>query len=103
MRREHEATSRKMVAYREERNIKKKDMARRCGVSEGLLYHLESDDWITHPRIAARICKEYRLNVDDYNALVHPDHRADVLPKPTPKPGRKSYHDPEPYNDDIMW
>ena len=106
MRREHDETSRKMRAFREEYGIKFDEMARRCGVSGALLSRLEHDDWITHPKIAARICKEYRLTVDDYNAIVHEDYHAHKLPKPEPKPGQKGYGATECYttnnSDDLF-
>ena len=89
MKKGHDATSQKMIAFRKEQGIGLDIMARRCGVSIGLLSRLENDDWITHPSIAARICAEYRLDLSDYNALVHSDHKAKTLPKP--KPMRTTY------------
>lgn len=106
MRREHDETSCKMLAYRKERGIKFEEMARRCGTTGVLLSHIERGDWITHPKIAARICKEYELDVDDYNAIVHEDYRTDKLPKAKPKPGGTGYSTPKPAArptyDDIL-
>lgn len=89
----HEETSRKMIAFRKEHGIKFEKMAARCGVSGALLGRIEANEWITHPIIAARICYEYELDLNDYNALVHADYRTNKLPKPKPKPGMKGWHD----------
>ena len=88
----HKETSRKMIAFRKEHGIKFEEMAARCGVSGALLDRIESNEWITHPRIAARICYEYGLDMNEYNALVHADYKAKRLPKPQPKPGMKGWH-----------
>lgn len=86
-----EETGRRMVAFRRARGIRFETMARRCGTTGLLLEHLEQGEWITHPHIAARVCHEYELDVDDYNALVHKRHRQDALPAPRPKPEEPGY------------
>lgn len=79
--RSREETSAKMKEYRRQNRIKFEEMSRKLKISGLLLGHLESGDWITHPNIAARVCAAYRLDVDDYNNLVHEDHQADKLSK----------------------
>lgn len=96
MHKRHEATSLKMQEYRKRHGIKFEAMARRCGTSGVLLSHIENGDWITHPKIAARICAEYELDLDDYNAIVYENYQTNKLPKPKPKPGRLTYASPEP-------
>lgn len=72
-----------MIEKRKAKGLTVKQMAIRCECSEALLWPLEVDDnWITHPLIAAKIAKEYGLNVDEYNRLVHESHRAEKLPQP---------------------
>lgn len=51
-----------MVEFREKRGIDLQRMARVCGVSTTLLAMLEGcDEEVTHPRIAERIGKKYKL------------------------------------------
>ena len=92
----HEATSRKMKAYRESHGVGTEEMARRCGIGTTLLRGIEEDNWITSPIIAARVCAEYNLDVDDYNSLVNAEFKATKLPKPKPKPDMDGYSDPLP-------
>lgn len=82
-----------LIQKRKAKGLTVRQMAVRCECSEALLWPLEVDDnWITHPLIAARIAKEYGLNVDEYNRLVHESHRAEKLPKPPKhKPDQKIY------------
>ena len=91
----HDETSRKMIAFRTEFGIERSEMARRCGTPEGLIKAIEEEDWITHPHIAARVCAEYGLTVNDYNALVHKSHIAMKLPKPVPRPEMCGYSIPK--------
>lgn len=65
----------------EKRTCSISEMAKQCKCSFGLLRMLEEDDKsITHPNIAARIAKEYGLNLDEYNSLVYADYRGDSIP-----------------------
>lgn len=74
-----------MVVKREEKNLTRGEMAKRCGCSEYLIELLEEGDReITHPKIAAWIAKEYGLTVDEYNQLVHRSHKTQKLPKARP-------------------
>lgn len=75
-----------MAIYRRTLGLTCQQMARMCQCSEGLLRMIEEDGEITHPNIAARIAAAYKLDVNGYNALVHEDHRADVLPEPKMPP-----------------
>ena len=60
-------------------------MAEKCGCSEYLIELLEDgDSEITHPKIAAWIAKEYGLNLNEYNQLVHSSHKAKKLPEAKP-------------------
>ena len=80
--RTREETARRMREYRQENNIPLRKMSSKADVSGSILTHLENGEWITHPRIVARVCAAYRLDVDDYNNMVHENHRATTLPKP---------------------
>ena len=65
--------------------------AKKAHCSTKLLDLLEYEDNITHPICAARIAAVYGMNVDQYNDIVHRNHRADVLPEPTPLPTRSDW------------
>ena len=78
------------------------DLRRKKGMSSGiaaikahcspkLLEYLEHEESITHPICAARIATVYGMNVDQYNDIVHENHRADVLPDPAPLPTDDSW------------
>ena len=74
-----------MITKREAKNMTRGQMAKRCGCSEYLIELLEEGDReITHPKIAAWIAKEYGLELDEYNRLVHESHKAKKLPKARP-------------------
>lgn len=71
-----------MIAKREAQGLSMRQMARKCDCSDMLLLLLEShDSGITHPKIAARIAREYGLTVDEYNTIVHEKYRVDKLPE----------------------
>lgn len=91
--RSRDETSTRMLEYRREHNIKIEQMARDACVSTGLLTRLEYDDWINHPNIASRVCAAYKLDVDDYNNMVHENYRAAKLPRPVPLPKKSGYYD----------
>ena len=94
-----DATREKMVAYRKSLQASVKQMADRCGMGAFLLENVERG-WLTHPHIAVRIVREYKLDVDDYNALVAKHHRVDVLPEGcTPSPEWKGYYH---YYDNVI-
>lgn len=86
-------TGLKMRMYRDEHLVDIDDMARRCEISRTLLKWLEGGHTITHPNIAARVCKEYELDVNDYNAIVSKEHQTDKLPKPIKRQKSNSYYD----------
>jgi len=91
--RSREETNARMKEYRQQNKIKFEAMSKKAQISGALLGHLESGDWITHPHIASRVCAAYGLDVDDYNNLVHEEHRVTRLPQPVPPPKKSGYYD----------
>ena len=85
--RTRDETAKRMRDYRRLHNIPYQKMARALYIPGLLLDQIENGDWITHPRIAARICAAYKLDVDDYNNMVARHNRTDKLPKASPPPG----------------
>lgn len=76
-----------------------REMAKRVGCSLKLIEHLENGDYsITHPVIAAKIAKEYGLDVSEYNQLVHESHRATRLPNPDRMKKRKASQMPQSWS-----
>lgn len=76
-----------MIEKRKAQGCTLSEMAKRVDCSWMLLDALEFGDFpCTHPQIAARIAKEYGLNVDEYNQIVHESHHVRRLPKPQLKP-----------------
>ena len=56
---------------------------RRRVCSRKLIMMLEENaHTITHPLIAAWIAREYRMDVSEYNGLVHRIHRVKTMPEP---------------------
>ena len=90
--RSREETSARMRRYRSLKKLSLGNMSHMAKVSGALLAHLESDDWITHPDIVSRVCAAYELDVDDFNNLVHKDHRVTSLPQPVPPPKSSGYY-----------
>lgn len=83
-----------MIEMREAQRCTLAEMAKRCECSWRLLEALECGEYpCTHPRIAARIAKEYGFNVDEYNQIVHESHHVMKLPKPKPKPKSSGIYD----------
>lgn len=81
-----------MIKKREAKGLTIKQMARKCCCSPLLLQKLENGDWITHPRIAARIAAAYGMGVRAYNEIVHSSHKAKQLPAPTPLPDAEYWY-----------
>jgi transcriptional regulator with XRE-family HTH domain len=63
----------KMKAFRESKGLSKKQMARKCGMSEVLLGIVETAG-CTHPNIVSRIQKQYELTDLEAEELL-PLHR----------------------------
>lgn len=83
-----------MIAKREALGLTRQEMAKRCECSEGLLTLIEEGERdITHPHIASRIAKEYGLDVEEYNRIVHESHRVNKLPKPVAPPADQNVYD----------
>ena len=72
----------KLIRKREKKGLTVEEMAKRCHCSPRLIRGIEEEDWITHPKIAAWIAKEYGLGIRAYNELVHESRRAEKLPEP---------------------
>lgn len=72
---------------REKMGISIERMAKMCRVSVGLLRIVE-DGSVTHPHIASRIAKQYRLSVSQYNAIVPKQHwrTGENFPRPVMPP-----------------
>ena len=63
-----------MVEYREKHNLSIPEMARKCKTSSTLLIKLEEcDQEITHPKIAERIGRQYKLTKKQTESLM-PEH-----------------------------
>lgn len=76
-----------LTRKREGLGLTREQMAKKCQCTQGLLRMLEEGETeITHPHIASRIAKGYGLSLEEYNRIVHKNHRADRLPKPTAPP-----------------
>ena len=92
----------KMLDYEQRIGVSREVMAKACQCSERLLDQVIECGMITHPNIAARIANKYKLNVGDYNELVHKDHRSVVLPKPKPLPKFRIWSDGTYYKNYIV-
>lgn len=73
-----------MIQFRKERGIDLLSMARKCKISRGLLELLEtSDQDVTHPKIAERVRKAYKLTNEQYEGLM-PEHYRKSSPNYNP-------------------
>lgn len=73
-----------MIRFREENGIDILSMAKKCKISVGLLDLLESSDQdVTHPKIAERIGKVYKLNKKQIEGLM-PEHYRKSSPNYNP-------------------
>lgn len=95
-----------MIDYREKNGIDLARMAQVCGCSQKLLELLEADDGVvTHPNIAKRVARAYRLtrkraeellpvNYRPSSPLYDPDrHKVDELSGALPEPPEEEDHD----------
>jgi DNA-binding XRE family transcriptional regulator len=65
-----------LIEARKATGLTREDAAFRLKISPFLYTMLERDDeWITHPNIALRVKKFFRLTVDQYETMVHEKHR----------------------------
>ena len=65
-----------LIDAREAMGLTREDAAFRLKISPFLYIQLERDDkWITHPNIALRVKKFFRLTVEQYETMVHAKHR----------------------------
>ena len=63
-----------MIRFRKEHGVTIQKMANKCKISKSLLEMLESSDQeITHPNIAERVRKAYKLTNEQYEGLM-PEH-----------------------------
>ena len=73
-----------MIDYREKHNLSLPDMAKKCEISATLLAMLEdSDQEVTHPKIAKRIGKKYHLKKNQTESLM-PEHYRESSPNYDP-------------------
>lgn len=73
-----------MIQFREERQIDIQSMAKKCKISRALLELLEeSDQDVTHPKIAERIGRAYKLNKKQVEGLM-PEHYRKSSPNYNP-------------------
>ena len=73
-----------MIQFRKEHGIDIQSMAKQCGVSKTLLYMLESSDVdVTHPKIAERVRRAYKLTQEQYEGLM-PEHYRKSSPNYNP-------------------
>ena len=74
-----------MIDYRAKHGYSLTDMARKAGCTEALLDKIESwEDEVTHPKIAARIARAYKLKKSQYESLM-PEHYRPSSPNFNPK------------------
>lgn len=65
-----------MALYRAQNGLAVRDMAIKCKVSQRLIHILENDaEQVTHPQIAKRIGKAYKLNAQQVEGLMPEIHR----------------------------
>ncbi len=65
-----------MIQFRKKRGLSIQDMAKKCKISKTLLEMLEaSEDVVTHPNIAERVRKAYKLTEKQYEGLMPEHHR----------------------------
>ena len=63
-----------MIEFREKNGLTTLALARKCKISKTLLEMLEaSDQEVTHPKIAERVRKAYKLTNEQYEGLM-PEH-----------------------------
>lgn len=67
-------TREKMVALREENGLTPKQMGEKCGVSEVLIKMVEHGE-VTHPLIAKKLQKVYKLTNEETMELIPKIHR----------------------------
>lgn len=75
-----------MIRLREAKYLSDGDAAQLCGISRKLLWILEDEDGITHPRIADRIAHLYGMDVEQRNELCDERHALTKLRKPQKPP-----------------
>lgn len=67
-----------MIEFRQKHGINLRDMARACGISQQLLSMLEySAREVTHPEIAERVGKKYRLTKAQIEGMKPENYRVD--------------------------
>lgn len=65
-----------MIQFREKNGIDLMHMAKKCKISRTLLEMLEaSDQEVTHPKIAERVSKAYKLNKEQAEGLLPENYR----------------------------
>lgn len=67
-------TREKMIALREENGLTPKQMGEKCGVSEVLIKMVEHGE-VTHPLIAKKLQKVYKLTNEEMKELIPKIHR----------------------------
>lgn len=73
-----------MIQFRAENSIDLQSMAKKCRISKGLLEMLELDDReVTHPNIAKRVSKAYKLTREQKEGLM-PEHYRKSSPNYNP-------------------
>ena len=79
-----------MIDYREKHNLTRKEMAVKCNTSTTLLSMLEDSEYeVTHPKIAERVGKVYKLTLAQTESLM-PEHYRKSSPNYDPDLYRRS-------------
>lgn len=85
-----------MIRYREQLGLDLQSMAKKCKISKGLLEMLEDyDKEVTHPKIAERVGRAYKLNKAQVEELM-PEHYRKSSPNYDPEKYRGNEFD---FND----
>lgn len=66
-------TREKMINYRKENGLSYKVLSAKSGVS-GYLLEMVENGHVTHPSIAEKIMKAYKLTQEDIKELIPPNH-----------------------------
>ena len=81
-----------MIEFRKQQGLDIQSMVKKCKTSKTLLLMLEnSDQEVTHPNIAARVAKAYKMNKEQKESLM-PEHYRKSSPN----------YDPDKYRRDDL-
>lgn len=78
-----------MIEFREKQGLNIQSMAKKCKISRTLLLMLEgSDQEVTHPNIAARVARAYKMTKQQKESLI-PEHYRESSPNYEPDKYRR--------------